>query len=42
MQVTLGRIRLIEWMRRKDSNFRPSGYEPDVLPTELPRSELSI
>ena len=25
------------WLRRKDSNFRPLGYEPNELPTAPPR-----
>ena len=25
------------WLRGKDSNLRPSGYEPDELPTAPPR-----
>lgn len=25
------------WLRRRDSNARPSGYEPDELPTAPPR-----
>ena len=27
------------WLRGKDLNQRPSGYEPDELPTALPRDD---
>ena len=28
-------------LRGKDSNLRPPGYEPDELPTALPRDNMS-
>ena len=30
------------WLRGIDSNYRPSGYEPDELPTAPPRDVLDI
>ena len=28
---------MFPWVRGQDSDLRPSGYEPDDLPTDLPR-----
>ena len=34
---------IIKWSGKRDSNSRPSGWQPDALPTELlPRSMLII
>ena len=35
--ITQIRYELSKWLRGKDLNQRPSGYEPDELPTAPPR-----
>ena len=37
------KITVLIWLRGKDSNQRPPGYEPDELPAALPRDiQLSL
>ena len=36
-----GRHNEERWLQGKDSNLRPSGYEPDELPLLHPASEIS-